>query len=249
MVDEFGAEFKEVLEKVRKDLGSAIETMSERSSATMKEGSEKLNSATKEISNALGELSKDVKDTMNKVESSIGTALELQKRASIEFTNSTQTLNENIETTTQMMEQLGKDITSGMSSVAEAGQRMGGIGKNLDSIGKRLESQVPVLESLFKREEFNVVPQVIQKINGIEALLISLTSSLNNARESTLMLNESVETTIQMMEQRGKDITNGINSVAEAGQRMEKIGEYLESGVPIQEDYSKPESLNIISGL
>lgn len=174
VVDEFGSVFKEVLDKVRKDLGNAIESMSERSSATMKEGSEKLNSATTEISNALGELSKDVKDTMNKVETSISTALELQKKASIEFTNSTQTLNVNIETTTQMMEQLGKDITSGMSSVAEAGQRMGGIGKSLDSIGKRLESQVPILENISKREDANAIQELAQKISDIKDLVKSL---------------------------------------------------------------------------
>ncbi|WP_204378098.1 AAA family ATPase [Chromobacterium sphagni] len=174
VVDEFGSEFKEVLDKVRKDLGSAIETMSERSSATMKEGSEKLNSATKEISSALSELSEDVKDTMNKVEASIGTALDLQKKASIEFTNSTQTLNENIETTTQMTEQLGKDITSGMSSVAEVGQRMVGIGKNLDSIGKRLENQVPILESISNREDSDIRQEVVQKISSIEILLQGL---------------------------------------------------------------------------
>lgn len=174
VVDEFGSEFKEVLDKVRKDLGSAIETMSERSSATMKEGSEKLNSATKEISSALGELSKDVKDTMNKVEASIGTALDLQKKASIEFTNSTQTLNENIETTTQMTEQLGKDITSGMSSVAEAGQRMLGVGKNLGSIGKSLEIQVPILERISNQEDADIRQEVVQRMSSIEALLQDL---------------------------------------------------------------------------
>ncbi|WP_374492308.1 hypothetical protein [Brachymonas sp.] len=175
VVDEFGSEFKEVLDNVRKDLGSAIETMSERSSATMKEGSEKLNGATKEISTALSELSKDVKDTMNKVESSIGTALELQKKAAIEFTTSTQTLNENIETTTQTMEKLGKDITSGMSSVADAGQRMGGIGKNLDSIGKRLENQVPLLENISKKGDADASQEAVQKLSSIENILKGLT--------------------------------------------------------------------------
>jgi len=174
VVDEFGSEFKEVLDKVRKDLASAIEMMSERSSATMKEGSEKLDSATKEISSALGELSKDVKDTMNKVEASIGTALDLQKKASIEFTNSTQTLNVNIETTTQMTEQLGKDITSGMSSVAEAGQRMLGIGKNLGSIGKSLEMQVPILERISNQEDTDIRQEVVQRMSSIEALLQNL---------------------------------------------------------------------------
>ena len=174
VVDEFGSEFKEVLDKVRKDLASAIEMMSERSSATMKEGSEKLDSATKEISSALGELSKDVKDTMNKVEASIGTALDLQKKASIEFTNSTQTLNVNIETTTQMTEQLGKDITSGMSSIAEAGQRMLGIGKNLGSIGKSLEMQVPILERISNQEDTDIRQEVVQRMSSIEALLQNL---------------------------------------------------------------------------
>lgn len=148
VVDEFGKEFKEVLDNVRKDLGSAIESMSERSSATMKEGSEKLNSATKEISNALGSLSTDVKDTMNKVEESIGEALELQKKAAIQFTNTAETLNVKIQTTTELTKELGERITSGMKSIADAGQHMRGIGKNLDKIGQRLEDQVPILENI-----------------------------------------------------------------------------------------------------
>ena len=111
---------------------------------------------------------------MNKVEASVGTALDLQKKASIEFTNSTQTLNENIETTTQMTEQLGKDITSGMSSVAEAGQRMLGVGKNLGSIGKSLEIQVPILERISNQEDADIRQEVVQRMSSIEALLQDL---------------------------------------------------------------------------
>ncbi len=50
-----------------------------------------------------------------------------------------------------------------MSSVAEAGQRMAGIGKNLDSIGKRLESQVPILESISNRDDTDIRQEVVQK--------------------------------------------------------------------------------------
>ena len=73
-----------------------------------------------------------------------------------------------------MTEQLGKDITSGMSSVAEAGQRMLGVGKNLGSIGKSLEMQVPILERISNQEDTDIRQEVVQRMSSIEALLQDL---------------------------------------------------------------------------
>lgn len=49
---------------------------------------------------ALGQLSDDVKATMNEVKGSINEALKIQKNASIEFTLSSQALNDSIAATT-----------------------------------------------------------------------------------------------------------------------------------------------------
>lgn len=162
VVHEFSSEFRTVLDDVRHDLGNAIGTMSERSAATMKEGSEKLESATREISEALGVLSESVKDTMTQVETSIGQALEIQKRLGVEFTVSTRTLNEQIEVTTLSTRQLGEDIKTGLRSVAEVGQQMRGIGKSL-------EKQAPILERI-GREESAVLPVILQEIQDLGTL-------------------------------------------------------------------------------
>lgn len=163
VVHEFGSQFRTVLDDVRRDLGNAIGTMSERSAATLKEGSEKLEGATREISEALGVLSANVDGTMKQVETSIGQALEIQKRSSLAFTQSADTLNKNIEKTTLNAEVLGKKIEEGLASVANAGQHMRGIGKSL-------EKQAPMLERIATREDSVVLPAMLREIEAIGTL-------------------------------------------------------------------------------
>lgn len=167
VVHEFGSEFRNVLDDVRKDLGAAIGTMSERSAATLKEGSEKLEGATREISSALGVLSESVKETMGEVKASIGQALEIQKKSSVEFTVSAQTLNEQVMTTKLFTENLGKEIQAGLSSVAASGQHM-------RSIGKSLERQIPVLERIASQEDSAVLTDILREIEALGALHMTL---------------------------------------------------------------------------
>lgn len=163
VVHEFSSEFRNVLDDVRRDLGDAIGTMSERSAATLKEGSEKLESATREISEALSVLSESVKETMGQVETSIGQALEIQKKSSMAFTASAETLNRNIEETTLNAKVLGKKIEEGLASVANAGQHMRGIGKSL-------EKQAPILEGIANREDSVVLPAILREVKAIGTL-------------------------------------------------------------------------------
>lgn len=147
VVQEFGTEFRSVLNDVRGDLSAAIRTMSERSAATMKEGSEKLECATREISESLSTLSDSVKETMGQVETSIRDALKIQENSSRVFTASAEILNENITATTLTTRQLGEDIKAGLASVAKAGQHM-------RVIGNSLVKQAPILERVSSRRGF-----------------------------------------------------------------------------------------------
>ena len=130
-VGDFKIEFTTTLEGVRTGLGSAIQNMSKQASETLERGSQQLGDATKEISTALGDLSSDVKQTMSEVKSSIKESLNIQQKSSNLFIESSQVLNENVVETTNLVNKLGDDITSGLSAVSTAGQTMTGIGRSL----------------------------------------------------------------------------------------------------------------------
>lgn len=130
-VGDFKKEFTTTLEGVRTGLGNAIQDMSKQASETLERGSQQLGDATKEISTALGILSSDVKQTMSEVKGSIKESLDIQQRSSNLFIESSQVLNENVAETTNLVNKLGDDITSGLSAVSNAGQTMTGIGRSL----------------------------------------------------------------------------------------------------------------------
>ena len=169
VVKEFGSEFKVVLDGVRKDLGAAIGKMSKDSAATLKEGSEKLEGATKEISGALKVLSSDVTATMTQVKDSIGDALAIQRKSANEFTLSAQTLNENIEVTTNNAKVLGKEINQGLASVAGASRQMNQIGKSLVEITGK--------------DGLAAIPDAIRKLNDIEMLLRKQVAALERVAD------------------------------------------------------------------
>lgn len=130
-VGDFKKEFTTTLEGVRTGLGSAIQDMSKQASETLERGSQQLGDATKEISTALGILSSDVKQTMSDVKGSIKESLDTQQKSSNLFIESSQVLNEKMTETTNLVNKLGDDITSGLSAVSNAGQTMTGIGRSL----------------------------------------------------------------------------------------------------------------------
>ncbi len=147
-IDAFKNQFTDVLDNVRKDLGEAIHGMSDQASETLERGSAQLGAATQEISVALGKLSSDVKETMSEVKGSINKALDIQQRAANEFTLSSIALNENIATTTGMVDKLSKPIEDGLRSVSESGQHMRGIGNSLIKSISSMEKVVAELDNL-----------------------------------------------------------------------------------------------------
>lgn len=183
VVSDFGSEFKSVLDNVRRDLGNAIGVMSERSSVTLKEGADKLEGATKDISKALGNLSRSVTNTMGQVKISIEEALEIQKKSSMEFTTSAELLNSNIVETTLNAKRLGENIKEGLASVANAGQQM-------RSIGKNLEKQVPILEKIVNRDDSDLLFAILREIEAIGAKRNALESPTQDGIQKKLHASE-----------------------------------------------------------
>jgi len=146
-VGEFQAQFTDVLNNVRRDLGDAIQNMSKQAAGTLEKGSAQLSEATMEISTALGVLSADVKNTMNEVKDSIGDALRIQRKASDEFTLSSRALNENIEVTTSTVGKLAKPIEDGLRAVSDSGQHMRSVGRALDNSLGAMQLVLDRLES------------------------------------------------------------------------------------------------------
>lgn len=118
-VNEFKTQFTEVLQTVRTDLGDAITGMGEKATETLEMGSRELSAATNKISESLEQLSKDVTGTMQEVQSSVTSALEIQKKTSIEFITATDALKENIGSATSNIEKLANPIEAGLTSISK----------------------------------------------------------------------------------------------------------------------------------
>lgn len=147
-VDNFNTQFTQVLGDVRTDLSAAINDMSAQAAQTLERGTKELGKATLEISTALGVLSQDVTTTMNGVTDSIQKSLKIQQDGAVLFRRSSDTLNENVTATTELVEKLGENIGSGLVAVSESGRQMVSIGKSLQIIVPQIGDLSPALEPL-----------------------------------------------------------------------------------------------------
>lgn len=208
-VDNFSSQFTEVLSDVQVNLSSAINNMSEQAAQTLEQGTTELGKATREISSALSVLSKDVTTTMNGVTDSIEKSLKIQQDGAIRFGTSSDTLNENVAATTELVKKLGDDITSGLKAVSDSGRRMNSIGNSLEQIVPNITELIPTLEPL------KTLPNHLQKMlneaqalrqdnmalqNVIESIRKELVSAKIAKQNSSDILNEKFTETMKLVE-------------------------------------------------
>ncbi|MCC4264124.1 hypothetical protein LL240_06615 [Oceanimonas baumannii] len=182
-INDFKSQFTEVLDNVRSDLGSAINNMSAQATETLEKGSHQLGESTKEISHALAILSADVKETMSEVKNSINEALQIQKNASVEFTVSSQTLNENMVSSMEMIQNLATPITDGLNSVSASNQHMRSIGKTLDRSINSMEDMIVKLSTL---------PEAITSLS-------ELSKNQHDIRDSLITLNKTSQHALTLL--------------------------------------------------
>jgi methyl-accepting chemotaxis protein len=249
-VDDFSTQFTQVLGDVRTDLSTAINNMSEQAAQTLEQGTKELGKATLEISTALGVLSEDVTTTMNGVKASIEKSLKIQQDGAVLFRRSSDTLNENVSASTELVQKLGEDIRSGLQAVSDSGRRMASIGKSLETIVPQMEDLLPALEPLKtlhiqhkplldetkalradllkidSRQELQSIRQVIEKS------LVTQQGESNLFKVAVDTLNDNVTATGELVNKFADGIRSGLDAVSTYGQRMTGIGESLETIVP-----------------
>jgi hypothetical protein len=247
-VDDFSTQFTQVLGDVRTDLSTAINNMSEQAAQTLKQGTKELGKATLEISTALGVLSQDVNTTMNGVKESIEKSLKIQNEGAILFRCSSDTLNENVTATTELVKKLGEDIHSGLQAVSDSGRRMASVGKSLETIVPQMGDLLPALEPLKTlhiqhqplldetkalradllkldfRQELQSIKQVIEKSQVIQ----QEESKLFQVAIDTL--NANLTATTGLVNKFDDSIRSSLETVSISVQHM--IGSSLETIVP-----------------
>jgi len=212
-IDAFQYQFTEVLNNVRTDLSDAITKMSTQAADTLKQGSEKLGAATLEISRALEGLSKDVTTTMTEVKDSISNSLKIQQEGAVLFRCSSDTLNENVAATTELVNKLGEDIRSGLQAVSDSGRRM-------VSIGKSLETIVPELSNL---------PTSLEPLNKLPDHHQALLKEVQSMRTELQALPAQLQSVVSVS---AVDIRSGLQAVSDSSLRIASIGKSLETIVP-----------------
>ncbi|MBB1426400.1 hypothetical protein H5181_07980 [Shewanella sp. SG44-2] len=237
-VDSFNSQFTEVLDNVRSDLSSAIKDMSSEATLTLERGSKQLGEATLEISTALGVLSTDVKETMGDVKSSIDEALHIQKKAAVEFTLSSDALNESITTSTEIVSKLGKPIEDGLRAISTSGQHMRSIGESLKRNETSLEQVIGNLANLpaalaplqlMSRHQNDLLSslkpldtllvQQHQFLNEIRLLRQGAAEHNESIKNNHAMLNHTLDISVQRADQL-------ISYVAELSSLLEYLKEY-----------------------
>ena len=137
-----------VMEKVKSDLGDTIELMSKDFKTNTLDMSNSLGSATNDISIAIRALAKSVDSTMLEVSGVMQNSSDIQKKTNAQFTTTSETLNENIQSMTMLVEKLTGNITSGLKAVSESGQRMVSLDKRYAAFTDSLDLVAKVPDEL-----------------------------------------------------------------------------------------------------
>lgn len=214
-VDEFSTQFTQVLGDVRTDLSTAINDMSEQAARTLEQGTKELGKATLEISTALGVLSQDVTTTMNGVKDSIEKSLKIQQDGAVLFRRSSDTLNENVTATTELVQKLGEDIRSGLQAVSDSGRRMASIGKSLETIVPQIVDLLPALEPL--KTLHNQYQPILDEIKELRTDFLKLDSRLK------LQFEKSLKIQTELAKKLGDDIHSGLHITANSSDRMVSV--------------------------
>lgn len=201
VVQTLKSELSDVMSMIKNDLGGTIndmndsfkENITEMSASiqeNMTEMSESTGNATKGIENAVENLSVNVGQTMNDVTQTIGKSMDLQEKSAREFMITSTSLNEQILTMTNLVQQLSDDIVGSLKSVAENGRRM-------DNIGRKLEGFSEFFEILS-----NTNPQIINHLDKVADSNKNINQTLAEISEKTKKndLSEQTLTAIKNMQ-------------------------------------------------
>lgn len=147
VISSFRSNMESVVDLMKKDLNTTINGMNTSFSKNISEMSKGLGTATKDISNAVNSLSTSVDNTMKDVTNTINTSMDIQKKSYSTFIETSEHLNENVISMTQLVQKLSGDITGGLKAVSESNRNMINLAKKTDNILESIAS-IEVLADL-----------------------------------------------------------------------------------------------------
>jgi hypothetical protein len=178
---------------------------------------------------------------MNGVKDSIEKSLKIQQDGALLFRRSSDTLNENVTATTELVQKLGEDIRGGLQAVSDSGRRMASIGKSLEIVVPQMGDLVPALEPL------KTLHTVFQPLLDQTQKLRTDFGKINSSRESqqanslkiqqdlaeryqrsTVTLNENVAKATVVVQKLGEEIVSGLQAISAASDRMPLIENHHE---------------------
>ena len=164
-VGAFENQFTDVLGKVRTDLSAAIKEMSDRASDTLAMGSKELSNATAKISQSLEHLSGEMTGTMTRVHESIKDAQAIQNRAFVQFSTTSQSLEEAVRSTTEDIGKLSTPIEDGLKSISKHSAQLRAVALTMNNgveLAQTVSSNLSMLTDSFAH--FESIPLVIDKL-------------------------------------------------------------------------------------
>ncbi|MDI4479554.1 hypothetical protein E6P72_00415 [Moraxella osloensis] len=148
VVDNLQSELKSVITMIKDDLGTTITNMGDSFENNMSSMSNAMSIATDGISTSVEALSQSVDKTLVEVTKVIEESMTLQRKSANEFTVTSDGLNTQIFTMTDLIQQLSGDITSGLSAISSNGRRMESLSKSFETITANNSALVEKMESL-----------------------------------------------------------------------------------------------------
>ncbi|MUK28868.1 hypothetical protein GNP44_01990 [Aliivibrio fischeri] len=239
-VDAFDLNMSRVMDKVSTDLDSTICEMSHTFTNSMSGMAKDMEHATSAIASAVKNNAESVEVTMNTVKDSIDESLSIQRKASLEFTSSSQTLNESIESITSLVSDLKESITSGLRAVSTSG-------KQVQSLNKRYSNITDVVEDLT-----NSIGESNDNILTKLELLISVLNESNNNKELFISsINSSHQRVISKLDglvvaiDESKDKMDILNELKSIFSMLAEYNALMKSNSGSELNYKELKELNI----
>ncbi|UCO96411.1 methyl-accepting chemotaxis protein [Metapseudomonas lalkuanensis] len=186
-IDGFKVGVADVLGNLQQDLGSTIDLMGKSFAQNMDGMAATMADATTGISTAVADLSDNVGRTMESVQQSNSESVAIQKNAQAEFLVTSETLNENVEAMTNLVNALCGDIKKGLQAVSESGRRMADVNTRYQDVTEEATRSAAAIEKLVAEL------QAMQHSSPLQPAMDAVTGRVELIGHSLQQVNEHLQ--------------------------------------------------------
>jgi len=185
-IDGFKVGVADVLGSLKQDLGTTIGMMGDSFATNMTGMAATMADATKGISTAVGDLSENVGRTMESVQQSNSESVAIQKNAQAEFLVTSETLNENVEGMTNLVNALCSDIKLGLKAVSNSGRHLSAVNVRYQDVTEKAAQSAKAIEDMV------AVLQAMQLSSPLQPTMDAVTGRVDLISQSLQQINEQL---------------------------------------------------------